>query len=35
MVAKSTVLNVICNLVDIEKMPPLLPFIVEALSDKR
>ena len=35
MVAKSTVLNVICNLVDVEKIPPLLPFVVEALNDKR
>jgi hypothetical protein len=34
-VAKSTVLNVICNLVDAEKIPPLLPFIVAALKDKR
>jgi hypothetical protein len=34
-VAKSSVLNVICNLVDAEKIPPLLPFIVAALKDKR
>jgi hypothetical protein len=34
-VAKSTALNVICSLVDAEKIPPLLPFIVAALKDKR
>ncbi|XP_028397064.1 AP-4 complex subunit epsilon-like [Dendronephthya gigantea] len=34
-VAKSTAFNVICTLVDAEKIPPLLPFIISSLKDKR